>query len=566
MRRFYHPHYLLILLLLITFRAQAQEEELLFPRLDEVLYQDQAHAYDDAAVIVLSKKKIPTVTSRLIPVQKGDIINLESYVHYTRNGSKNWQKMGTVAAGLAIGSLPYLLDQNTSNERANNNSFLKKAAPLAGVGVASIPFVLDKRRRPTRHQADGFALRNGWLVPNAYLKYTLYDNQGVLLTSSYEALDKTAKNSWQKLSLVAEVTQNGYMTIEMGNQSKRPVWFDQFETVHRSRVDTSSLQSFEGLPIGGDTLQANSTPMTKYICWLIIKSVNGLVIDAYTDCGYYDPGDPHPPGPPLDNLGDDPFEECTLRWGDADYCDCVVNNNCSDDQDPLDPPPGDYGGSSGGPGAFDVTSLSSSQKEELENVVETMSENCFYDAMVKHLYLNPKVKTNSSQPSPGGYSGISNTITFKSTNNINLPTAAAEIFHAYQQQHTNRLDNIQRDPNGVGRPNVEFEEKFMALVAGYIEYAQAENQPAFLLPGEFPGMEGVSTWVSSIVDANGGTFPASFTSAQQAQYATYLRSFQAYHANPFSPNRTPQYGTPLDTSPSMMKPTTTFEILGKSDC
>lgn len=566
MRRFYHTRYLAVLLLLIiTFRAQSQEKEPLFPQIDEVLYQDQAHAYDDPAVIVLSRKKIPTITSRLIPVRKGDIMELGSYVHYTRDGSNSWQKVGTIAAGLAIGSLPYLIDQNTNSEGVIDNSLLKRVAPVAGAGVASIPFILDKRHRQSvRRRANGFVPKNGWFVPDAYLKYTLFDDQGVLLTSEYQALDKTAKDSWQKLSLTAEATQNGYMTVEIGNQSKRPVWFDQLETVHRSRVDASNRLGFEGLPIGGDSLQTNSR--REYRCYLIYGSVGGVVISSYIECDYYDEYDPSPPGPPTDNRGDDPFEECTMQFGDEDYCDCVVNGNCSDGQDPNDPP-GGFGGSSGGSGtgAFDVTSLSSSQREEFQNVVETMSENCFYKAMVKHLYLNPKVKTNSSQPSPGGYSGISNTITFKSTNNINLPTAAAEIFHAYQQQHTNKLDNIQRDPNGVGRPNIEFEEKFMALVAGYIEIER--NYPPNFLPSlDFPGMTGVGDWVSSIVDANGGTFPSSFTVTQQNQYSTFLRAFQSYHANPFNESAEPKYGTPLDTAPGRMTPSTTFEILKKSDC
>ena len=44
--------------------------------------------------------------------------------------------------------------------------------------------------------------------------------------------------------------------------------------------------------------------------------------------------------------------------------------------------------------------------------------------------------------SRGGYEAKTNTIYFKTTSDIKLPTAAAEIFHAYQQQYTGRLDNI----------------------------------------------------------------------------------------------------------------------------
>ncbi|MFP4094121.1 MAG: hypothetical protein ACLFUB_06525, partial [Cyclobacteriaceae bacterium] len=80
--------------------------------LQQVVYQDAAHSYDDAQVILLSKERVPVLRSHLLPVQVGDEIALSTYVHYSSaSNSKTWQNIGAAAAGLAIGSLPYMLDR-----------------------------------------------------------------------------------------------------------------------------------------------------------------------------------------------------------------------------------------------------------------------------------------------------------------------------------------------------------------------------------------------------------------------------------------------------------------------
>ncbi|MDQ3536476.1 MAG: hypothetical protein M3421_12715 [Bacteroidota bacterium] len=56
----------------------------IFGNLDQVIYQDAAHAYDDDQVIMLSKMRVPVLQSRLIPVQKGDNFVVEVNTHYTR--------------------------------------------------------------------------------------------------------------------------------------------------------------------------------------------------------------------------------------------------------------------------------------------------------------------------------------------------------------------------------------------------------------------------------------------------------------------------------------------------
>lgn len=118
----------------------------LFENLDQVLYNDASHTYDDEQVIMLSKKRIPIIQSKLMPVKAGDNFIVEVNVHYTKANRQVWQKIGATAAGLAIGSLPYLLDEKRAGEGKTNNGLLKKIASLAGAGIAGLPFVLNKKR------------------------------------------------------------------------------------------------------------------------------------------------------------------------------------------------------------------------------------------------------------------------------------------------------------------------------------------------------------------------------------------------------------------------------------
>ena len=234
MRNVYYPR-LLLLLLLVAPLARAQDQEPMFPDLDRVLYQDAAHAYDDAEVIMLNRQRVPVLASRLIPVRQGDQIVLEANIHYTLEKTKTWQKVGAVAAGLAIGSLPYILENGSNAEKSSNTGLLQKLAPLAGTSVASLPFVLEKsRKKPVSGSRSASIGKNGILVPDAYMRYRLYDAQGKLLKSGHQTIDRQAKNAWQKLVLQEEISQDGYLQMELGNDSKRPVWIEAPQITMRS--------------------------------------------------------------------------------------------------------------------------------------------------------------------------------------------------------------------------------------------------------------------------------------------------------------------------------------------
>ena len=190
---------------------------------------------------------------------QGDVIELETYVHYTRGKAKTWQKVGAAAAGLVIGSLPYLLDRGQNLEGSPDGSLLKTVAPLAGAGVATLPFVLDQRRgKPVGRNHSVPKAKNGWLVPNAYLKYSIYDQEGVLIKSETRIIDRGAKDSWQRLALREEVVQDGFVQIELGNASKRAVWIDGLkytnQRISRKLYDIQEkLELPKNAPSGIDT-------------------------------------------------------------------------------------------------------------------------------------------------------------------------------------------------------------------------------------------------------------------------------------------------------------------------
>jgi hypothetical protein len=269
--------------------------------LQQVLYKDALHAYDDDQVILLSRQRVPQLTSRLVPVQAGDEISFSTYVHYSSgSANKTWQRIGAAAAGLAIGSLPHLLDRNKANQEGGaGNDLIKKAAPLVGAGVAALPFVLNKRKgkviskNPNMPKSKNGHRGNGLFVPDAYLRYTFYDQEGQVLSSEVRSIDKHAKDAWQQLSLKAVAPQDGYVRVEVGNSSKRPVWMDGMELRKRGwKAAPSKNKRVNNLGV--------STPVINrcFCSWVCVYSGGNHY--CYEDCDVMycdDPDRPQLPNP-----------------------------------------------------------------------------------------------------------------------------------------------------------------------------------------------------------------------------------------------------------------------------
>jgi len=303
----------------------------------QVLYKDATHAYDDAQVILLSKKRVPVLRSNLIPVQVGDKVELSTFVHYSSASSgETWKKIGATAAGLAIGSLPYLMEKGDGGlETGNDHSGLSKTvAPLVGAGIVALAFATGKRKGKSISRDVSFPKsRNGIFVPDAYLKYNLYDSEGNLLKTDYRSIDKQAKDAWQKLYLYEEVQQDGYVQIELGNGSTKPVWMDG---VYLERRNTTHQTTARGFPDRTKAKRGLSGPGNNPLDTLgFMNNERGDCVSCPSDL---------PPGETVGDASSGGHGNviCELICAYTPY-----GSNCYEDCYYL-PPEGGYGGNNGG--------------------------------------------------------------------------------------------------------------------------------------------------------------------------------------------------------------------------
>ena len=201
-----------------------------------MLYQDAAHAYDDENVILLSRKRVPSLQSELIPVKKGDNFLLEVNAHYTKgNTGQVLKRIGTTAAGVVIATLPRVLSSRQDTEEGLSKP-LEKGLIAVGTGLALSPLVVNKiQQHRLNKQLFSPNIHNGLNIPDAYLRYNLYNKEGLLIESEHRAINKEAKDAWQKLYLRKEIEEDGYMDIDLVNTSKQPVWLDGFKLSYTSQ-------------------------------------------------------------------------------------------------------------------------------------------------------------------------------------------------------------------------------------------------------------------------------------------------------------------------------------------
>ncbi len=105
-------------------------------------------------------------------------------------------------------------------------------------------------------------VKNGLFVPNAYLRYKLYDAKGYLLKTETQSIDKQAKDAWQRLVLQEKIAQDGYMMIELGNDSQRPVWMDGLQIEQSSGLNTRVADDSVSNPRPGIDFPVNEQCVT----------------------------------------------------------------------------------------------------------------------------------------------------------------------------------------------------------------------------------------------------------------------------------------------------------------
>ncbi len=168
-------------------------------------------------------------------------------------------------------------------------------------------------------------------------------------------------------------------------------------------------------------------------------------------------------------------EDCPDGYEENEHGVCVpVSNDGSSDNDssddPNDPDTGgcdemdydcDTGGGSDGDQQTDklnTDNLNTTQRQLLDQAIVDLRNDCLGEVLFNSINsVNIEVGQTTSYAT---YTGISNTIRFNTNNDIDAGSLGSELFHAYQQQAYDTLDDIQDDhPNHVGGSNIEFEEK-----------------------------------------------------------------------------------------------------------
>lgn len=300
------------------------ESSPLFEGIDEALYQDQAHAYDDAEVIMLSKRRTSVLSSSMIPVEAGERVVFKSVVHYSSSPSRSLlKKVGTSAAGLAMGSLPYLLDGSSSESDLNEG--LKKTTPLLGIGMAALPWIKKKPSTQLPSTKLSYSTgKNGIFTPNAYLKYNRYNAKGILVESQVQTIDKQARDAWQQLTVYQTIEEPGFIQVELGNTSRRPVWFEQVKLTRRGPIELNLLDptdttAFPGIGPVGDSVQTNSGWHYFEYCQWICSAGPGYT-HCYRDCWE---------SAPFCEDGGIAYCDCLMTAGDQQYCDCEIRGNCN---------------------------------------------------------------------------------------------------------------------------------------------------------------------------------------------------------------------------------------------
>ncbi len=189
--------------------VNAAQEERDFQHVGETRFRDALHARTGDYVAKLNAREGraqgPTLT---LAVTAGDSVTAEVYGRYDRGQlTPGAFRTGALVAGAVVGSVPATgaADQNTP--LASRRKFL----PYVGVSLAIIPQLLGLRRAQ---------------VPQAYLRYELFNRDSQLVATRTSALTRSATDSWQRLTAGLKADSAGYVRVSLVNQSALPAYFD----------------------------------------------------------------------------------------------------------------------------------------------------------------------------------------------------------------------------------------------------------------------------------------------------------------------------------------------------
>lgn len=189
--------------------VNAAQEEREFQHVGETRFRDAMHARTGDYVAKLNAREGraqgPTLT---LAVAAGDSITAEVYGRYDRGQlTPGAFRTGALVAGALVGSVPVAEAADQHLPRASRRRFL----PYVGASLTIIPQLLGLRRAE---------------VPQAYLRYELFNRDSQLVATRTSALTRTTTDSWQRLHAGLKADSAGYVRVSLINQSARPAYFD----------------------------------------------------------------------------------------------------------------------------------------------------------------------------------------------------------------------------------------------------------------------------------------------------------------------------------------------------
>lgn len=178
---------------------------------------------------------------------------------------------------------------------------------------------------------------------------------------------------------------------------------------------------------------------------------------------------------------------------------------------------------------FNTDSLTESQKRLFIIAKNELLNNCLGAALLEAV---DRANVTMGATSLGEYNPNTNTISFRSNNDINSTTLGAELMHAYQQQLYGTLSDIFNGTNNVGGSNMEFEEKAFNIKKDMLDI----DTGMFTYPGE----QGLTNWLIDL-DINHPTGPIILSQSELDGWFEALEEFQQFHeGNP------DHYGDPIN--------------------
>lgn len=189
--------------------VNAAQEEREFKHVGETRFRDAMRARTGDYVAKLNAREGraqgPTLT---LAVAAGDSVTAEVYGRYDRSQlTPGAFRTGALVAGAVVGSVPAAGASDQNVPLANRRRFL----PYVGASLAIIPQLLGLRRAE---------------VPQAYLRYELFNRDSQLVATRTSPLTRTTTDSWQHLQTGLKADNAGYVRVSLVNQSVQAAYFD----------------------------------------------------------------------------------------------------------------------------------------------------------------------------------------------------------------------------------------------------------------------------------------------------------------------------------------------------